>query len=157
MALFVLLVKAAIPAQGRHDVHQPIITFRNLSPIEAIEADIRQRAEDLGVYCADIISCRVLVEIPHRHHKHGNRFHIRIDVSVPGEEITVSHAPDLHGTQQDLEHTTSEKEVEIEAARKDGGLAIREAFDIARRRLQDSARRRRHAVKTHAQPSGGAR
>ena len=134
---------------------RPIITFRNLSPIDWIEAEIQVRAQRLGTYCADIAACRVLVEIPHRHHKHGNRFHIRIDLSVPGEEIAVSHAPDSHTRQRDLEEAAPEKRVEIEAVRKDGRVVIREAFDIAKRQLQNYAQRRRHEVKTHkSRPRG---
>jgi len=125
------------------------IAFRNLSSIDWVEADIRKRAAKLASYCPDIQSCRVLVEVPHRHHRHGNRFHIRIDVTVPGEEVAVSHAPDLHGVQQDRGEMATEKGKEPDAARKDRRLVIREAFDIARRRLQDYAQRRRHAVKAH--------
>lgn len=125
---------------------QPIVTLRNLAPIDWIEAEIQLRVQRLGTYCADIAACRVLVEIPHRHHKRGNRFHIRIDLSVAGEEIVVSHAPDLHTRKRDLEEAAPEKRVEIEAVRKDGRLVIREAFDIAKRQLQDYAQRRRHEV-----------
>ena len=39
--------------------------------------------------------------------------------------------------------------------RKDLRLVIREAFDVARRRLQDYARRHRRAVKTHEGPPHG--
>ena len=136
---------------------RPIITFRKLSPIDWIEADINKRVQRLGTYGADIAACRVLVEIPHRHHKHGNRFHIRIDLSVPGEEIAVSHAPDSHTQQRDVEDAAPEKRVTIEAVRKDGRLVIREAFDIAKRQLQNYAQRRRHEVKAHkSRPRGRA-
>ena len=129
---------------------ETVITFRNLAPIDWVEADIQERAKRLRTYCSDITACRVLVEIPHRHRKHGNRFHIRIDLAVPGDEIAVSHAPDLHARQRDLEEAAPEKRMEIEALRKDGRLVIRQAFDNARRQLQDYARRRRLAVKAHS-------
>jgi len=131
------------------------ITFHNLGFTDWIDAEIRKRAVKLEAYCPDIVSCRVAVEIPHRHHQHGNRFRIRIDMIVPGEEIAVSQTPSLHGLQQDLDEPMQEKHFEIEAMRKDGQLVIRQAFDIARRRLQDYARRRRGAVKTHESPPRG--
>lgn len=125
------------------------ITFHNLGFIDWIDAEIRKRAAKLQAYCPDIASCRVLVEIPHRHHQHGNRLRLHIDMTVPGEEIAVSQTPSLHGLQQDLDEPMSEKRFEIGTMRKDAQLVIRQAFDIARRRLQDYARRRRGAVKTH--------
>ena len=128
---------------------QPEITFRNLPHSEWIDADILRRARKLGIYSRDIIACRVLVEIPHWHQQEGRRFHVRIDLTVPGEEIVVTHAPTLHAMQRDLGETERAKHSEIEAPRKDIRLVIHEAFDIARRQLQDYARRRRRAVKTH--------
>ena len=125
------------------------ITFHNLGFTDWIDAEIRKRAAKLEVYCSDIVSCRALVEMPHRHHQQGNRLRLRIEITVPGEEITVSQTPSLHGLQQDLDEPMTEKRFEIEAMRKDGQVVIRQAFDIARRRLQDYARRRRRGVKTH--------
>ena len=130
---------------------QPVITFRNLSPIDWIQADIQERVQRLQTLRADITACRVLVEIPHRHHKHGNRFHIRIDLAVPGREIAVSQAPDLHTLERDLEVAAPKKRMEIEAVRKDGRLVISQAFAKARRQLRDYARSRR--VETAAQTS----
>jgi hypothetical protein len=150
MALFVLPWTAATWAGSHGDITmkvQPVITFRNLSPVDWIEADIQDRVRRLQSSCAGITTCRVLVEIPHRHHKHGNRFHLRIDLSVPGGDIAVSHAPDLHTAQRDLEDATPEKRMEIEAGHKDGRLVIRQAFDKARRRLRDRARRRQPGAK----------
>ena len=128
---------------------EPVITFRNLAPIEWVEEDVQERVARLESACDEITACRVLVEVPHRRHHHGNRFHIRIDLSVPGHEIAVSLAPDLHAQQRELKARSAEKRVEIEAARKDGRLVIRQAFDRARRRLRDYAQRRRLAVKAH--------
>ena len=125
------------------------VAFRNLSPIDWAEAEIRRRAYKLAAACRDLQSCRVLVEIPHRHHVRGNRFHIRIDLTVPGEDIAVSRAPDAHALLKHHEEPAREKRMEIEADRKDGHLVIRKAFDAARRQLQEYARRRRHEVKTH--------
>jgi hypothetical protein len=128
---------------------RPVITFRNLSPIAWIEADIQERVRRLQCLRVDIAACRVLVEIPHRHHKHGNRFHIRIDLLVPGREIAVSQAPDLHTLQRHLEDAVPKKQMEIESVRKDGRLVIRHAFDKARRRLWDQARRGRGRNRRH--------
>ena len=131
------------------------ITFRGFPPSEWIEADIRKRAAKLDAYCRDIMSCRVVVDIPHRHHEEGNRFSLRIDVTVPGEEIAVNHESNLHASKQDLDEREWVKEFEVEGMRKDLRLVIREAFDVARRRLQDYARVHRRAVKTHEESPHG--
>lgn len=102
-----------------------VVTFRNLKSNKALEEEIRERAAKLETYCRDILSCRVLVAVPHRHHEHGNCFELRIDVVVPGGEIAVS------------QHHLN----------KDVSLVVSEAFAVAKRQLQDYARRHRGAVK----------
>ena len=131
------------------------ITFRGIPPSEWIEADIYKRAANLDAYCRDIMSCRVVVDIPHRHHEEGNRFRLRIDLTVPGEEIAVNHESNLHAAKQDLDEREWVKQFDVEGMRKDLRLVMREAFDVARRRLQDYARRRRRAVKTHEESPHG--
>ncbi len=125
------------------------ISFRGISPKDWIEADIRRHAEKLNTYYRDIMSCRVTVEIPHWHHEKGNRFALRIDLTVPGDEIVVNHESSLHSSTQDFGALEWAKALEVEGMRKDLRLVIREAFDAARRQLQDYARRQRGAVKTH--------
>jgi cold shock CspA family protein len=126
-----------------------------MAPSEEIEAELRTRAAKLEKYCRDIESFRVAVDMPHRHHEEGNRFSVRIDMKMPGEELAVSHGSNLHAAGQDLDEREVAKQSEIEGMRKHRGLVIKEAFDVARRRLQDYARRRRHDVKTHEEPAHG--
>jgi len=101
------------------------IVFHKLDPSPAIEANIRERAGKLEQYYDQIVGCRVVVEAPHKHHTKGNLYSVRITVTVPGEELVVSRAP---GEQ---------------TSREDAYVAVREAFDTMRRRLQDYARKRR--------------
>jgi hypothetical protein len=28
-----------------------------------------------------------MIEAPHRHHRQGKRYHVRIDITVPGDEL----------------------------------------------------------------------
>lgn len=132
------------------------VAFHGMAPSEWIEAEVRARADKLEKYCGDIMSCRVAVDLPHRHHKEGNRFSVRIDLTVPGEELAVTHGSNVHGSKQDLDEGEWVKQFDVEGMRKHLRLVIREAFDVARRRLQDYARRRRHAVKRHDEPQQGA-
>jgi cold shock CspA family protein len=101
------------------------------------------------------MGCRVLVEFVQRHHEAGNRFHVRIDLTVPGEEVVIAHEGGLHATDQDIQLERATKQDEVGPERKHAAVAVREAFDIARRRLQDYTRRKSGMVKTRtAQPHG---
>ena len=133
----------------------PTITFRGLASSPALEADVRERVDALETYCSSIVGCRVLVELAERRHESGNRVHVRIDLTVPGEDIVVAHEPSLHAAAQDTEAEALTKGDETDPERRRAHVAIREAFDIARRRLQDYTRRQRGAVKVPSrQPRG---
>lgn len=124
------------------------IRFRHMRPSEWIDADLRKRADKLGTYCRRIHSCHVVVEIPHRHHETGNRFHVSLDLVVPGEEIAVTRTANLHASTKQLSERAWAKEFEVEGNRKDIRVVIRDTFDVARRRLQEYERRRRGEIKT---------
>ena len=127
----------------------PNITFRGIRPSPTLEADIVGRIEKLETYYKPIMGCRVLVEVSRRHHKTGNRCHVRIDLTVPGEDIVVAHEASLHATAKDTGRAKTTKQDEPNRERTHARVVIREAFATARRRLQDAARRQRGAVKTH--------
>lgn len=133
----------------------PTVTFRGIDPSAALEEEIRTRIDKLETYYHSIMGCHVLVELAQRHHEAGNRYHVRIDLTVPGEEIVVAHDASLHGTDKDIHLAKATKQDEADPERKHAFVAVREAFDVARRQLQDYARRHRGTVKTAArQPRG---
>jgi hypothetical protein len=72
---------------------------------------------------------------------------VRIDLTAPGTEIAVTRDSTLQTSTKDEKAWV--KAFEVDAMRTHLQLVVREAFDVARRRLQDYARRRRRAVKTH--------
>jgi ribosome-associated translation inhibitor RaiA/cold shock CspA family protein len=113
------------------------ITFKNMKHSDAIAMRIKNRAEWLERYSGNIISCRVVVEAPHKHHLKGNLFDVRINLRAPGAEIIVQRNPKLA------------------AAHRDVYVAIRDAFDSARRELQDYTRRRRGDTKQLIRPPHG--
>lgn len=126
------------------------ITFRGLAHLDALESDIHERVAWLQQFYAGIVRCRILVEVPHRHHQDGRHFHVRIEVTVPGgAPIVVSHEPSLHGVLKDIEGDAHHKDTEVEAVHRHARVAVHEAFDAARRRLEDFAREQRGDVKTH--------
>jgi len=107
------------------------IIFRNMESSAAIEAAVRERADKLGQFYEHIMSCRVVIELHHRHHHQGNLYHVRVDLKVPDAEIVASREPAEHHAHEDVY------------------VAIRDAFDAVRRQLEDYVRRRRGVVKMH--------
>lgn len=92
-------------------------------------AEVEERClvevQKLEQYYDRITSCRVIVALPHRHHRHGNLYDVRIDLAVPGGQIVVDREPPAHHRSEELQ------------------MAIREAFDRARRRVEDFVGKRR--------------
>jgi len=113
------------------------ITFRGVESSDALESDIREKADKLDRYSPDIMSCRVVVEARHKHHQEGNLYHVRVDLTVPGREIVTGREQTLHQTHADPY------------------VAVRDAFDEVRRQLEDYERRRRQQVKAHEVPEHG--
>jgi ribosome-associated translation inhibitor RaiA len=120
-------------------------TFRNMDASAAVAGRVQEEAEKLDKYFPRITSCRVIVEAPRRHHRHGDPFHIRIELEVPGKELVVKHEPNLKREEQGEWH----KRLEVGGPHQDVYMAIREGFKAMRRQLRDYVRCLRHEVKVH--------
>ncbi|MCK9199691.1 MAG: ribosome-associated translation inhibitor RaiA [Gallionella sp.] len=103
------------------------ITVRDVNQSEAVEARIRQKVEKLEEFSSHIISCRVVLEAPHKHKHQGKQYNLRIDIGVPGNEIVVNR--DHH---------------------EDVFVALRDGFDAAKRQLEEYERRMQRKTKTHS-------
>lgn len=128
-----------------------------MTPTAWIETDLQRRAAKLGTFCRDIMACRVTVDRPHRHHQSGNRFQVRIEVTVRGGDVSISHESNLHAPAKDLGENEWAKGLEIEGMRKDIQLVIREAFDVAKRRVQHFVLRHRSDVQRNRRRPLGSR
>lgn len=113
------------------DLH---ITFRGIDSSESVEAKIRRRAEDLEQVWDRITRCRVVVEPMSRGHRHGNLYRVHIDLAVPGGTVVANREAGDHHAHEDVH------------------VAVRDAFDAARRRLQDHMRKLDGVVKPHDAP-----
>ena len=103
------------------------ITVRDIPQSEAVETRIRQKVQKLDEFYGHIISCRVVLEAPHRHKQQGKEYTLRIDIGVPGHEIVVNR--DHH---------------------EDVYVALRDGFDSAMRQLGEYVHRTRRETKKHA-------
>lgn len=103
------------------------ISLHGIERSDALYNAIHDKAEKLDRYYDGIMSCRVVLELGARHKRRGRQFTVRIDLKVPDREIAVTHEHD-----------------------EDVQSALRDAFNAARRQLEDYARDRRGDVKRHA-------
>jgi ribosome-associated translation inhibitor RaiA len=137
--------------------HAAQVSFRNIPVSPALEQEIRARVAWLETFYSGIVGCRVVIEVPHRHRARGRPVRVRVELSLPGDDIVVSHAPTLHATLRRLQGDEAHKCEDVDGARKDALVAIHDAFDTARRRLEDYARRQRGDVPIgDAAPAPGA-
>lgn len=113
------------------------IQFRNLEPSPYVEKAVRKRAGQLEHFHGHIVSCRVTIEAPHKHHHQGNLYHVVVDVRTPTGEAIASRSPGEHQAHTDVY------------------VAIRDAFNAVRRQLQDAIRVTRGKVKAHDEPPHG--
>jgi cold shock CspA family protein/ribosome-associated translation inhibitor RaiA len=110
------------------------ISFGGIERNDSVEATIRERVAKLEKYCDYMTSCRVAVEQPHPSQHSHNPYRVRIDITVPpGHEL-----------------------VAVRESRKGSGseelaTVVREAFDAARRQLQELVERQRGEVKSRAE------
>jgi len=109
------------------------VTFRGMPRSAALEEAIQDRAAKLDRFHPGVASCRAVVEEVARHKQQGKEFVVRLDIKVTGAEVAINR-----------DHS------------EDPFVAVRDAFDAARRQLEDHARRRRGEVKSHTRTRKGA-
>ena len=100
------------------------ITFRGFQHTLELDQYIRARAEELEPVAGNrMTSCHVVLELGHQHLHAQRVFHARIDVSVPGGTIAVN------------------REHQDQHPHEDPFVAVRDAFDVAKRQITDWERR----------------
>lgn len=107
------------------------ISFHNLPHSTVIETGIHEAVSRLEAIYDRIMSCRVIIDQPHRHHKEGNHFQVRIDVKVPGRELVIKREPGANLAYSELD------------------AVIHEAFDEMQQQLEEFVHCLRGFVKTH--------
>lgn len=112
------------------------ITFRDMEQSDAIEKAVHEKAEKLEQF-AEIMSCRVVVQMINKHSHKGTLYQVSIDLTAEGTEIVVS------------------RDRGVDHSHEDVYVAIRDSFDAARRQLQDHHRISHQKVKAHDVPPHG--
>jgi len=107
------------------------ITIRDIPNSQALEDQIRKKADKLSHFYNRINSVRVVLTVPQKHKHQGKLFAIHIDLKVPGKELAA--------------HKSNE----------DAYVAIRDGFHAIQHQLETYASKRRGYVKSHPEENVG--
>jgi ribosome-associated translation inhibitor RaiA len=110
------------------------ISFKGIDHSDALTAHITAVAGKLEQVYDRIERCEVVVEAPHRHSPRTPQFHVRVRLHVPGNDVIVDRDADAGGDQP----------------HDDPYIAVRDAFQAARRRLTAHVQRLRGDVRPRA-------
>ena len=120
----------------------PTVTFRGVRYPERLETDVRTRLARLERYHPSIVSARVRIDQSGRH-REGNRYRVLIELGIPGADVIVAHDASVKPTLLARGRRRMLKQDEPNSHHRRAKVAIREAFEAAKRRLQEQARKRR--------------
>ena len=102
------------------------LRFIGMAPSPALEEAVQGKVAQLDRFGSEVMACRVTIEQEHKHQNQGRLFSVRINVTLPGHELAINRVQD-----------------------EDAYVALRDAFDAARRKVDESMRIRRGEVKQH--------
>jgi cold shock CspA family protein len=112
------------------------ITFHDLDRSDWSERFIRRQVKRLERYADHIVGCRVTVGQPHRHHRRGRPYSVRVEVSLPPRHVLDAVAEPV-GEQNDADLRT----------------VIRDAFRAMEKQLLKLKNMQRGNIKRHMEPT----
>lgn len=107
------------------------ISFRDIEHSDGIEQLIREKAGKITDKYDSITGIRAVVAMPHNHSNKGKIAHVSLEFGLPGETVAITH--DNHD----------------KAAHEDMYIAVKDAFDIAQRKIR-KIHEKRHDLKRRA-------
>lgn len=117
---------------------EPQIVFEGMEPSDAVRERVESEIEKLTQFYDRITSCRVSIEAPPQHKNKGGLYRTKVFMALPGgAEVSVDrNRPKDH-------------------AHEDVYVSIRDAFNAARRQLQDYVRQHQDKPRTQEGPPVG--
>ena len=114
-------------------MQQPLeITYRGLERNDYTDGLIHKKADKLQRACANLVSCRVVLEKEQKQQRTGNEHRIRVSVRVPpGQELVVNRKTLVMDTRRDLPPL------------------VRDAFEAAERQIKDLVSQKKGRGKHH--------
>lgn len=106
------------------------IVVRDIPRTDGLERRIQEKVAKLATLQPRITNVRVTIESPaHHRHQKGTPFLVKLEIAVPGSEIVVTRESERDHEHDDLQ------------------VALRDAFDAARRQMGDRMDRMRDRPK----------
>jgi len=113
------------------------IDFQGLQAYEQLRSCVTRNISTLEQRFGRITACRVVIKGPSERHRKGGAFDITIRLTLPqGREVDIGRSEKGWADNRLL----------------DPVVAVNDAFKLARRRLQDHARRMQGHIKSHEAP-----
>lgn len=97
---------------------EPILSYHNIDRSPAVDDLVHRRIEMLEKRDDRITGCEVTMEAPQRRKRHGRVFRVRLNLHLPGPDITIS------------------REIAQASAQDDLMLAVNRAFSAAEKALK---------------------
>jgi cold shock CspA family protein/ribosome-associated translation inhibitor RaiA len=114
------------------------IEFQGMEAKPQIQAALAKHVADLEQRFGRVTACRVVLKAPGAHHRTGGLYEVNIRLALPdGREVNVDRTALADERHSDLE------------------FAINDAFNRARRQLQDRVRELQGKIKHHERPPIG--
>jgi ribosomal subunit interface protein len=108
------------------------LTFHGMDPSDAVEQRVREKLDQLERFSDKLMGCRVVVDRPHQHHHQGSLYSVKVELELAGAD------PILAGRDKHDDH-----------AHEDVYVALRDAFEAAKRQLEKWVDRSRKRTKSH--------
>ncbi len=105
------------------------ISSRNFPLTEGIESQVAQEVGKLERVSARILRCEVTLDVRHRHKRKGRIYHVQLRICLPKHDIFINREPELN------------------PAHSSFPLALRDAFHVGKRRLEEEMEKRRAYLK----------
>lgn len=106
------------------------VHFHGLDRSEAVEERVREKVARLEKHFPRLSYCRVAIDAPHRHAHKVRAYHVKLELGVPNSEPLVVA-----------------NEAAYNPEHEDVNAALRDVFDIAKRRLDAVVEKRRAPAK----------
>ena len=113
------------------------VSYKNVTKTEFIENTLNQQVEKLQRFAPDIISCRVALNKSSKPHSPGDRFSLRVEVSLPGKKRLTTSSDPVFVREEDPNEVRT---------------IIRNTFGAMEKRLKKTESKKRRDVKTHSEP-----
>lgn len=132
------------PPKSISTIMSPVqLTFRHVQPSPAVAARVRAYARRLEKFYDRITGCHVVIAAVQRHQKRANPYQVRIELIVPGTRLVIDRRPAHRAVGGDLLSSHKAEASRPGLRHQDLYVAIHDAFDVARRQLEDFVRKHR--------------